>query len=91
VVWELVGTDELAPADKAALLTDWDAVLGLGLAPEPGAQPVELPPGAAELLDARKRARAERRYEESDRLRDELAALGIEVTDTPQGTTWHLR
>jgi cysteinyl-tRNA synthetase len=91
VVWELVGTAELSPADKAALLTDWDAVLGLGLALEPPSGPQMLPPGAAEILEARDRARADRRYEESDRLRDELAAIGVEVTDTPQGTTWRLR
>jgi cysteinyl-tRNA synthetase len=91
VVWELVGTGDLAPADKAALLLDWEAVLGLGLGEETQAGPAELPAGAAELLEARARARAEHRYEDSDRLRAELGALGVEVTDTREGTTWHLR
>ena len=27
----------------------------------------------------------------SDRLRDELAALGVTVTDTPDGQTWAVR
>ena len=40
------------------------------------------------LLEARERARADRNYEEADRLRDELAARGIRVTDTPAGVRW---
>jgi cysteinyl-tRNA synthetase len=91
VVWELVGTGELSATDKATLLTDWDAVLGLGLGSEAATRSQALPAGAAEMLEARNRARAERRYEQSDRLRDELAAMGVEVSDTPEGSTWHLR
>ena len=44
-----------------------------------------LPPGAAELLDARERARANRDWAASDRLRDELASLGVAVEDTRDG------
>jgi len=40
------------------------------------------------LVDLRSRARDKRRYEESDRIRDALAALGVEVRDTPEGVTW---
>lgn len=43
---------------------------------------------AQELLDRRNAARAARDWTESDRLRDELQALGIAVLDTPQGTIW---
>ncbi|HZD65052.1 MAG TPA: hypothetical protein VE152_03025 [Acidimicrobiales bacterium] len=42
------------------------------------------------LVDARARARADRRYGEADRLREQLATLGVEVRDTPQGTHWLL-
>ncbi len=42
------------------------------------------------LLDARRSARAERRFAESDAIRDRLAAAGIEVRDTPDGTQWEL-
>jgi cysteinyl-tRNA synthetase len=83
VVWALVADPGTTAAEKAALLSDWDEVLGLDLAADQ-----ELPAGAAALIEARARARSERRFEESDRLRDELAALGIEVTDTREGTTW---
>ncbi len=42
----------------------------------------------AALLQARVDARAQKSWGESDRLRDELKALGVEIMDTPQGTTW---
>jgi len=39
----------------------------------------------AALLDARAAARKAKAWAESDRIRDELKALGWEVKDTPQG------
>src|SRR3954469_23024301 len=42
-------------------------------------------PEAERLLDERERARAERNFEAADRKRDELAALGFDVRDTPDG------
>jgi cysteinyl-tRNA synthetase len=93
VLWGLAGDGEVAPAERAALVRDWDGVLGLGLAEIAGdrAAGEELPPGAAELLDARQAAREGRDWAESDRLRNSLHELGVEVSDTPQGTTWHRR
>ncbi len=43
------------------------------------------------LLAERAQARAERRFEGADRIRDELVSLGVEVQDTPAGTRWNLR
>jgi cysteinyl-tRNA synthetase len=40
---------------------------------------------AGELLAERERARAERDFERADALRDELAELGWEIRDTPEG------
>jgi len=40
------------------------------------------------LVESRTRAREERRFAESDVLRDQLASLGIEVRDAPEGSTW---
>lgn len=41
------------------------------------------------LIEARAKARAEKNWAESDRIRDELKARGIVVEDTPQGAKWH--
>ncbi len=76
----------LAPGAKASLLRDWDRVLGLDLdRPAPSRA---LPAGAAELLESRTKAREAKDYASSDRLREQLAALGVTVTDTPEGQRW---
>ena len=77
---------ELAPGAKAALLLDWDRVLGLDL--DRATPEAELPDGAAELLESREKARVAKDFATSDRLRDELAALGVQVTDTAEGQRW---
>jgi len=45
----------------------------------------EAPPDVVELAERRAAARAERDFETSDRLRDELAALGWQMRDEPGG------
>ena len=42
------------------------------------------------LIDLRARARAEKNYAESDRIRDELAAMGVLLEDGPTGTIWRV-
>lgn len=39
-------------------------------------------------IDERTMARKNKEYEKSDRIRKELAALGIALMDSPEGTTW---
>jgi cysteinyl-tRNA synthetase len=82
----VASADDLTPAQRRALLLDFDRVLGLGLdrPPDEGVDR-PLPDGAAELLDRRAAARAGHDYTTSDMLREELAAMGVEVRDTPQG------
>jgi cysteinyl-tRNA synthetase len=41
-------------------------------------------------IAARKAARAAKNFAESDRIRDELAALGILLKDSKDGTTWEV-
>jgi cysteinyl-tRNA synthetase len=71
---------------KASLLRSWDRVLGLDL----GRTPVDaaLPRAAEELLQARSAARTAKDFVTADRLRHELAALGVNVVDTPEGQRW---
>jgi len=42
------------------------------------------------LIEARKRARAVKDFKESDRIRDELAAMGVVLKDSKDGTTWEI-
>lgn len=80
--------DTSVPAGAKFETFAWaDRLLGLDLARQVGqARPVvSLPDGASDLLDARAAARAAKDFAASDRLRDELAALGVTVKDTPAG------
>jgi cysteinyl-tRNA synthetase len=75
-----------ADAEAAvALLRELDGVLAL--LPDASS---ELPPGAEALLEARLRARADRDWAESDRLRAELLTLGVAVEDSRDGQRWKL-
>ena len=74
-------------AAALATLRQVDTRLGLierRAAVEDALQPTEL-----ELMQRREQARRDRDYASSDRLRDELLAMGIQVEDTKGGTRWH--
>jgi cysteinyl-tRNA synthetase len=43
------------------------------------------------LIDARGRARTARDWPAADSIRDEIAALGVEVMDGPDGATWRMK
>ena len=77
---------DVPPSAKASLLRSWDRVLGLDL--DRAQPPASLPDGASSLLESRERARAAKDFVTSDRLREELAVLGIAVTDTAGGQRW---
>jgi cysteinyl-tRNA synthetase len=42
------------------------------------------------LISARSAARARKDFKESDRIRDELAAMGVAIKDSKDGTTWEI-
>src|SRR6202521_1285987 len=42
------------------------------------------------LIDDRTAARARKDFKESDRIRDELAAMGVVIKDSKEGTTWEI-
>ena len=81
---EVASAPDLTDAQRRTLLLDFDRVLGLSLDASV-ADDAPLPDGAAELIASRAAARAAKDFAASDALRDELAALGVEVRDTPDG------
>jgi cysteinyl-tRNA synthetase len=88
IVGELESDEALAPSDRFQMVAGFDEILGLDLA---GAAAEVLPAGAAELISEREQARADRDWAAADRLRDQLAGIGVEVVDTRAGTQWRLR
>jgi cysteinyl-tRNA synthetase len=81
---------EIPAGSKFETFASVDRLLGLDLARDVGRPPVTrpLPAGAAEKLRARQAARQARDFAAADRLRDELATVGVTVTDTPGGQHW---
>lgn len=83
VTWELVRSD-LPKGVKKATILEFDRVLGLGLetwVPEEA----EIPEHIASMVEARQIARAEKRWQDADTLRNEILQAGYEIEDTPQG------
>ncbi|NKB67517.1 MAG: cysteine--tRNA ligase [Candidatus Latescibacteria bacterium] len=87
LTWDLVKSD-LAAATKKATLLHFDRVFGLGLAQwEPAEEiAVEVPQQILDLVAQRTQARAQKRFDEADSLRDQIDAAGYELVDTPEGT-----
>jgi cysteinyl-tRNA synthetase len=64
-------------------------VLGLRLEePHANATPREADPFIELLLEVRTATRQAKQYHLADMIRDRLAALGVTLEDTPQGTRW---
>ncbi|MBI5728282.1 MAG: cysteine--tRNA ligase [Candidatus Magasanikbacteria bacterium] len=82
VMWNLVKSDYPAHA-KMASLKKFDLALGLNLTQKPSNQVV--PIDVQKLLATRELARTDRRWSESDRLRDEIKQLGFTIEDTAKG------
>jgi cysteinyl-tRNA synthetase len=93
VLSELEKDTEVSPGAKFETFAWIDRVLGLDLVRDVGKAPTtaaDLPEGAAELLDRRAAARADKDWVTADALRDELAELGVAVTDGADGQSWTL-
>ena len=87
--------DLTAAAGLAARLKELAEVLGvLQLEPESflqsGAQGQVDPQAVEVLIAARLQARAEKNWAESDRIRDQLTAMGVVLEDGKGGTSWRL-
>ena len=81
-VWEVVRYEKKSK-ELAELLLKFDTVLGLDVDKEK--QEEKLPEEILELVEARKKAREEKNWAESDRLRDVLQEKGYAVKDTKDG------
>jgi cysteinyl-tRNA synthetase len=83
-----IGQGELSERDTVAallLFSDLDRVFGV-LVDHVERQP--LPEEAERLIRERNEARARKDWTTADRLRQQLAQMGILIEDTPTGTVW---
>ena len=78
----------IAMEEKARLLLAVDPLFGLDLAAAPRASIQSVSAEEEALLAQRVQARERRDFAESDRIRELLAARGIEVRDLPSGQEW---
>ncbi|MBX3482686.1 cysteine--tRNA ligase [Phenylobacterium sp.] len=91
----IMAKDALAVAGGRDLLLDAGNLMGF-LAADPqgwfqsGADD-DLKSRVEGLIAARADARAAKDWPQADRIRDELAALNVEVMDGPSGATWRIR
>jgi cysteinyl-tRNA synthetase len=76
-------------AEKAQLFASIDPLLGLDLTATPKSKEKKLSEEDVALLESRSKARDDRDFAESDRIRELLASRGIEVRDLPTGQEWH--
>mgnify|MGYP002796700321 FL=1 len=84
VVWEVIRNDKKSPK-LAKLLLKFDSVLGLKI-DEKEEVKQEIPKEILELIEERKKARENKNWEESDRIRDLIKEKGYEIKDTKEGT-----
>ena len=83
ISWEVLRDQELDAPLKLDLILDFDQVFGLNL--ENLSTEEEVPAHILELLEQRQKARKEKNWAESDRLRDEIKSQGYEILDTREG------
>lgn len=79
VLWEMLKSN-IPSEDKYDLAMSFDEILGIDLGKS--SKPKEVPKEIKELLRKREELRAEKRFEESDKIRKQIEDLGYEVRDT---------
>jgi cysteinyl-tRNA synthetase len=83
LTWELAKSGLPASTKKATILF-FDQVLGLRLAEWEPKEEI-IPEEILAMVQQRQQARHEKRWKDSDALRDQVIAAGFEIEDTPQG------
>jgi len=86
----MLADTSIEDSEKAALIAEFDSVLGLRLLSkqEKVKRSAEEEAKAKELIDKRNVARLAKNWAESDRLRDELLSIGVVIKDSKNGTEW---
>ncbi len=83
-LWNLIKDESIPLEDRYQTVLVIDDLLGLGLSILTSIT-LEIPEEVAVLIELRGLARATKNFAESDRLRDQILALGFSVKDTSEG------
>lgn len=83
-LWGALGDKDLSASQRYSLLLDFDTIFGLDMGNWKQSE-AEIPHEIQELLNSRIKARAEKNWAESDRLRDEITSRGFTVLDSKDG------
>ncbi len=81
--WNLIDNPEISDADKLATIKKFDTVLGLQLDKK---LKFQIPDSIQKLIIERNKARKDKDWEQSDKLRDEIQDAGFIVKDGDGGT-----
>ena len=84
VIWDVVKNPNKSKR-LAELLLDFDKVLGIDIQKSEGKKELELPQEIKILIEQRKKARENKDWTLSDKIRDELKEKGYIVKDTKEG------
>ena len=76
--------DKIHRQSLVQFIDEIDEILGLDLAESTP----DITDDLKRLIIQRRQARAEKNWEESDRIRDGLLQAGVAVRDTPSGSIW---
>lgn len=82
VVWEMSKSESLSGVEKLFLITKFDQILGLDLSKE---KTEKIPEEILSLAEKRSKAREEKKWDEADKMRDELEKKGWRVLDGENG------
>ena len=79
VLWEVMGSN-IPSGDKYDLVISLDEILGLRLGE---AKNIEIPENIKALMEEREKLRSEGKYDEADKIREQIQKLGFKVSDKP--------
>ncbi len=82
LLWDLVKDPNISNKDKKATILDFDKVLGLDFE---NLRIDVIPEEIIKLVEERKIARANKDWNKSDELRDQIKSLGYEIKDSENG------
>jgi len=83
VVWQMAKSDIPDP-DKLDLILDFDQVLGLRLVAQ-AKMAIKIPKEIKELVEKREELRKKEKWDEADKIRQQIEKLGWKIEDASKG------